>query len=207
MDSLVLKYLTVLVKTFYGLQANQAPVDRYFTLEGLSELVTVLLLFCVTLIVVATPLLLVFSWIYYSQDYVKKYRNKEGLAESKLENGLPTNEGILKSDKIGYIKTYSRMFGFGLSIIAYGISSNIYMFLTFSEYKEALINYFSFPLKVFSSFRILERLPENSIPLTDVWKAMLLIVAISVVIFFVGFIFGKSLLMQDWLRSPRPFKF
>jgi len=203
MDSLILKYLTVLVKTFYGLQANQAPVDRYFTLEGLSELVTVLLLFCVTLIVVATPLLLIFSWIYYSQDYVKKYRNKEGLAGSKLENGLPTNEGILISDKIGYIKTYSRMFGFGLSIIAYGISSNVYMFLTFSQYKEALINHFSFPFKVFSSFRILERLPANSIPLTDVWKAMLLIVAISAVVFSVGFFIGKIIATSRLAEKPQ----
>lgn len=169
MDQLFFKYVDVFVRIFYSVQSNQAPVERYFTLEGLSELVTVLLLFCVTLIVVVTPLLLIFSWIYYSQDYVKKYNNKEGLAESILENGLPSNKGILYSDKIGYIKTYSRMFGFGLSIIAYGISSNVYMFLTFSEYKEALINYFGFPFKVFSSFRILERIPDNSILLTDVW--------------------------------------
>lgn len=203
MDSLILKYLTFLIKTFYGLQANQAPIDRYFTLEGLSELVTILLLFCVTLIVVVTPVLLIFCWIYYSQDYVKKYRNKEGLTEQKMENALLTNEGILKSDKIGYIKTYSRMFGFGLSIIAYGLSSNVYMFLTFSEYKEALINYFSFPFKVFSSFRILERLPENSIPLTDVWKAMLLIVAISTIVFFVGFIIGKIIATSKLAEKPR----
>ena len=203
MGYLGLKYAAALINALYGLQDNQAPVDRYFTLEGLSELVTVLLLFCVTLIVVVTPLLLLFCWIYYSQDYVKKYRNNEGLAESKLENGLHTNEGILKSDKIGYIKTYSRMFGFGLSIIAYGISSNVYMFLTFSEYKEALINYFSFPFKVFSSFRILERLPENSIPLTDLWKAMLLIVAISAVVFFVGFFMGKIIATAKLQEKPQ----
>lgn len=191
MGYLILKYIAVLGQAFYGLQGNQGPVDRYFTLEGLSELVTALLLLCVTLIVVVTPLLLIFCWIYYSQDYVNKYRNKESLAKSKLENVLTPIEELLKSDKIGYIRTYSRMFGFGLSIIAYGISSNVYMFLTFSEYKEALINYFSFPFKVFSSFRILERLPANSIPLTDVWKAMLLIVAISAVVFFVGSFIGK----------------
>lgn len=191
MGYLVLKYIAVLGQAFYGLQGNQGPVDRYFTLEGLSELVTALLLLCVTLIVVVTPLLLIFCWIYYSQDYVNKYRNKESLAKSKLENVLTPIEELLKSDKIGYIRTYSRMFGFGLSIIAYGISSNVYMFLTFSEYKEALINYFSFPFKVFSSFRILEKLPANSIPLTDIWKAMLLIVAISAVVFFVGSFIGR----------------
>lgn len=203
MDHLVLEYANVLVKIFYGLQSNQAPVKRYFTLEGLSELVTILLLFCVTLIVVVTPLLLIFFWIYYSKEYVKKYRNNEGLTESIVENGLPSNEGILKSHKIAYIKTYSRMFGFGLSIIAYGLSSNVYMFLTFSEYKEALINYFSFPFKVFSSFRILERLPDNSIPLTDVWKAMLLIVAISAVVFFVGFIIGKIIATARLAEKPQ----
>src|SRR5210317_911381 len=153
MGYLGLTYVAALINALYGLQDNQAPVDRYFTLEGLSELVTVLLLFCVTLIVVVTPLLLLFCWIYYSQDYVKKYRNKDALAETISGIGLHSKEEVLKSDRIGYIKTYSRMFGFGLSIIAYGLSSNIYMFLTFSEYKEALINYFSFPFKVFSSFR------------------------------------------------------
>jgi len=191
MGYLGLTYVAALINALYGLQDNQAPVDRYFTLEGLSELVTVLLLFCVTLIVVVTPLLLLFCWIYYSQDYVKKYRNKDAFAETISGNRLHSKEGALKSDRNGYVKTYSRMFGFGLSIIAYGLSSNIYMFLTFSEYKEALINYFSFPFKVFSSFRILERLPENSIPLTDVWKAMLLIVTIAAVVFLVGFFIGK----------------
>ncbi|UCD61511.1 MAG: hypothetical protein JSV59_02750 [Flavobacteriaceae bacterium] len=203
MGYLILNYISVLVQAFYGLQGNQGPVDRYFTLEGLSELVTVLLLFCVTLIVVVTPILLLFCWIYYSQDYVKKYRNKDALAETILENRLHSKEEVLKSDRIGYIKTYSRMFGFGLSIIAYGLSSNIYMFLTFSEYKEALINYFSFPFKVFSSFRILERLPENSIPLTDVWRAMLLIVTIAAVVFFVGFFIGKLIATARLEEKPR----
>jgi hypothetical protein len=203
MGSIILKNIDVLVRTFYYLNANQVPVDRYFTLDGLSELVTILLLFCVTLIVVVTPLLLLFFWIYYSKEYVKKYRKNEGLTEHLMENGLSKNEGMLKSAKIPYIKTYSRMFGFGLSIIAYGISSNVYMFLTFSEYKEALINYFSFPFKVFSSFRILERLRDNSIPLTDVWKAMLLIVAISAIVFFVGFIIGKLIATSRLAEKPQ----
>ncbi|WP_297690968.1 hypothetical protein [uncultured Eudoraea sp.] len=202
MGSIILKNINVLVRTFYYLNANQVPVNRYFILDGLSELVTILLLFCVTLIVVVTPLLLIFFWIYYSKEYVKKYRNNEGLTEHIMENGLSKNEGI-KSAKIPYIKTYSRMFGFGLSIIAYSLSSNVYMFLTFSEYKEALINYFSFPFKVFSSFRIFERLPENSIPLTDVWKAMLLIVAISAVVFFVGFFMGKIIATAKLQEKPQ----
>lgn len=203
MDYLVLEYVNVLVKIFYGLQSNQAPVERYFTLEGLSELVTLLLLFCIILIVVVTPLLLIFFWIHYSREYVKKYRNNKDLAHSLTENGLSYSDVLTKSIKIEYSKTYSKMFGFGLSIIAYGISSNVYMFLTFSEFKEALINYFSFPFRVFSSLKILEKIPTDSIPLTEVWKGMLLIVAISAAVFIIGYFIGKIIVAMRLGEEPQ----
>ena len=203
MDYLVLEFVNVLVKIFYGLQSNQAPVERYFTLEGLSELVTLLLLFCITLIVVVTPLLLIFCWIYYSREYVKKYRNNEDLAHSLTENGHSYSDVLTKSTKIEYSKTYSKMFGFGLSIIAYGISSNVYMFLTFSEFKDALINYFSFPFRVFSSLKILEKIPADSIPLTEVWKGMLLIVAISAAVFIIGYFIGKLIVAIRLGEEPQ----
>jgi len=203
MDYLVLEYVNVLVKIFYGLQSNQAPVERYFTLEGLSELVTLLLLFCIILIVVVTPLLLIFFWIHYSREYVKKYRNNKDLAHSLTENGLSYSDVLTKSIKIEYSKTYSKMFGFGLSIIAYGISSNVYMFLTFSEFKEALINYFSFPFRVFSSLKILEKIPTDSIPLMEVWKGMLLIVAISAAVFIIGYFIGKIIVAMRLGEDPQ----
>ena len=203
MDYLVLEFVNVLVKIFYGLQSNQAPVERYFTLEGLSELVTLLLLLCITLIVVVTPLLLIFCWIHYSREYVKKYRNNSDLAHSLTENGLSYSDVLAKSIKIEYSKTYSKMFGFGLSIIAYGISSNVYMLLTFSEFKEALINYFSFPFRVFSSLKILEKIPTDSIPLTEVWKGMLLIVAISAAVFIIGYFIGKLIVAIRLGEEPQ----
>ncbi|MGB5385209.1 MAG: hypothetical protein WBN20_00305 [Eudoraea sp.] len=203
MNHLVLNYYNFFVKTFYVLQASEAAVERYFNYDGLSELVTILLLFCVTLIVVVTPLFLIFCWIYYSREYVKKYRNKEGSKESIMENGLPSNGIITKSDKIEYSKTYSRMFGFGLSIIAYGISSNVYMFYTFSEFKDALINYFSFPFRIFRSLKILEKIPTNSIPLTEVWSAMLIIVAISAAVFIIGYFIGKIIVAMRLDEEPQ----
>lgn len=203
MDHIVLNYISVLVKTIYALQANESPVEGYFNYNGLSELVTILLLFCVTLIVVVTPLFLIFCWIYYSREYVKKYRNKEGSKESIMENGLPSNGIITKSDKIEYSKTYSRMFGFGLSIIAYGISSNVYMFYTFSEFKDALINYFSFPFRVFRSLKILDKIPTNSIPLTEVWSAMLLIVGIAAAVFIIGYFIGKIIVAMRLDEEPQ----
>jgi len=203
MNLVVLNYVNVLVKTFYTLQANEAPIERYFNYEGLSELVTLLLLLCITLIVVVTPLFLILCWIYYSKEYVKKFRYDKDLSGSLTNNKLPYNNELIKSYKVAYSKTYSRMFGFGLSIIAYGISSNVYMFLTFSEFKDALINYFSFPFRVFRSLKILEKIPANNIPLTEVWSAMLLIVGISAAVFVIGYFIGKIIVTMRFGKEAQ----
>lgn len=203
MNLVVLNYVNVLVKTFYTLQTNEAPIERYFNYEGLSELVTLLLLLCITLIVVVTPLFLILCWIYYSKEYVKKFRYDKDLSGSLTNNKLPYNNELIKSYKVAYSKTYSRMFGFGLSIIAYGISSNVYMFLTFSEFKDALINYFSFPFRVFRSLKILEKIPANNIPLTEVWSAMLLIVGISAAVFVIGYFIGKIIVTMRFGKEAQ----
>jgi hypothetical protein len=203
MDHLVLNYINFLVKTFYALQVNEAPIERYFNYDGLSELVTLLLLFCITLIVVVTPLFLILCWIYYSKQYVRKFRNNEDFTGSLTNNGPTYNDVLIKSHKLEYRKTYSNMFGFGLSIIAYGISSNVYMFLTFSEFKDALINYFSFPFRIFRSLKILEKIPVNSIPLTEVWSAMLIIVAISAAVFIIGYFIGKLIVAMRLGEEPQ----
>ncbi len=203
MDHLVLNYINFLVKTFYALQVNEAPVERYFNYDGLSELVTLLLLFCITLIVVVTPLFLILCWIHYSKQYVKKFRNNEDFTGSLTNNGPTYNDVLIKSHKLEYRKTYSKMFGFGLSIIAYGISSNVYMLLTFSEFKDALINYFSFPFRIFRSLKILEKIPVNSIPLTEVWSAMLIIVGISAAVFIIGYFIGKLIVAMRLDEEPQ----
>ena len=134
---------------------------------------------------------------------MKKFRYNKDLSEYLTNNELPYNDGLIKSYKVEYSKTYSRMFGFGLSIIAYGISSNVYMFLTFSEFKDALINYFSFPFKIFRSLKILEKIPTNSIPLTEVWSAMLLIVGISAAVFIIGYFIGKLIVATRLGDEPQ----
>ncbi len=203
MNHLVLNYINFFVKTFYTLQANEVPVESYFNYDGLTELVTLLLLFCITLIVVVTPLFLIFCWIYYSKQYVRKFRNKKDLSGSLTNNGLTFSDGLIKSHKVEYSQIYSRMFGFGLSIIAYGISSNVYMLFTFSEFKDALINYFSFPFRVFRSLKILEKIPTNSIPLTEVWSAMLIIVGISAAVFIIGYFIGRLIVATRLGEEPQ----
>jgi hypothetical protein len=203
MDQLALKYVTVFVKAIYGLQSYQVPKDNYFNYKGLSEVVSLLLLFSITLIVVIAPLVLVGCWIYYSREYVKKFRHNQDLEQLRTENRLADHTEITESYKVQYSKTYSRMFGFGLSIIAYGISSNVYMFLKFGELREALINYFSFPFRLFRSLKVLENIPVNTIPLQEVWSAMLLIVAISIAVFFIGYFVGKLIVTTRLGGKPQ----
>jgi hypothetical protein len=203
MDHLVLKCVNAFVIAIYGLQSYQAPRDNYFNYTGLSEVVSLLLLFSITLIVVITPLALLGCWIYYSREYVKKFRHNKDLAQLRTENALADHTEITESYKVQYSKTYSRMFGFGLSIIAYGISSNVYMFLKFGELREALINYFSFPFRLFQSLKVLEKIPANTIPLQEVWSAMLLIVAISAAVFFIGYFVGKIIVTTRLGEKPQ----
>ena len=196
MNLVVLNFVRVLVKTFYALQVNEVPVEGYFDYNGLSEFVILLFLLCITLTVVITPLVLLTCWIYYSKKYVKKFRNNKDLKHPLTENSSTDYTGLANASKAEYSKTYSKMFGFGLSIIAYGISSNVYMLLTYSELREALINYFSFPFRVYRSLGILEQISTTSMPLPEVWKAMLLIVAISAAVFFIGHFIGKIIVAK-----------
>jgi hypothetical protein len=196
MNLVVLNFVRVLVKTFYALQSNEATVEGYFDYNGLSEFVVLLFLLCITLTVVITPLVLITCWIYYSKKYVRKFRNNKDLKHSLTENSSTDYTGLANASKVEYSKTYSKMFGFGLSIIAYGISSNVYMLLTFSELREALINYFSFPFRVYRSLGFLEQISTASMPLPEVWKAMLLIVALSVAVFFIGHFIGKIIVAK-----------
>lgn len=203
MNLVVLNFVRVLAKTFYALQANETPGEGYFDYNGLSEWVIIILLLCITLAVVITPLVLVTCWIHYSKKYVKKFRNNKDLKHSLTKKNSSTDyTSLANASKAEYSKTYSKMFGFGLSIIAYGISSNAYMLLTFSELREALINYFSFPFRVYRSLGNLEQISTTSMPLPEVWKAMLLIVAISVAVFFIGYFIGKIIAAKRLGKTP-----
>ncbi len=77
------------------------------------------------------------------------------------------------------------------------------MLLTFSEFKDALINYFSFPFRIFRSLKILEKIPVNSIPLTEVWSAMLIIVGISAAVFIIGYFIGKLIVAMRLDEEPQ----
>ena len=82
------------------------------------------------------------------------------------------------------------MIGFGLGIMSYIISSNVYMYKNFNRFEDALFNYFSFPFKVLDDFNQMDTLTTEQSTLTDVWQEMYLIVGISIAVFFIGYFLG-----------------
>ena len=110
MNLVVLNFVRVLAKTFYALQANESPGEGYFDYNGLSVWVIIILLLCITLAVVITPLVLVTCWIHYSKKYVKKFRNNKDLKHSLTKKNSSTDyTGLANDSKAEYSKTYSKM--------------------------------------------------------------------------------------------------
>ena len=87
------------------------------------------------------------------------------------------------------------MIGFAVAIIAYTISSNIYMFKTFNKVEVALKGYFSFPFEVFTGLNTVDEESNLiTVPVTEIWIGMLLIVGISILVFFVVYFIVKEIL-------------
>lgn len=95
------------------------------------------------------------------------------------------------------------MIGFGISIIAYAISSNFYMYKNFDQIGTGLKEYFSFPFVVFKNIRTTEVKIKSGIPLTDVWLQMIFIVGVSIFVFFVGYFMGQIIVNLRYKRIEK----
>lgn len=159
--------------------------------DSIGKYVTFLLLGITTLLTILTPLILIYFWIYYSVEYVKKYRHIFGIKQwifrkTKLKD-IHQNNKIRQS----YSKVYSLMIGFGVSILAYSISSIRFMVLNFEEMHTALIQYFSFPFLALDEFGLMEHKAVIDLKFEYFWNQMLLIVIISVIFFLIGYLIGS----------------
>jgi len=100
-------------------------------------------------------------------------------------------ESFSKLIWINYRETYPKMIGFGLAILAYMVSTNLYMYKNFNKLEDALFDYFSFPFKVLDNFNQIDVLTQDKNVLSEVWQEMYLIVGISFFIFFIGYFIGR----------------
>ena len=93
-----------------------------------------------------------------------------------------------------YRRLYSKMIGFAVANITYTISANIYMFKSYKQVEVGLKEYLSFPFKVFKGLNTLDEASNLTIPLKEVWFGMLLIVGVSILVFFIVYFIVKTVL-------------
>ena len=160
----------------------------------LVEIVVSFLLSCFTLIIILTPLVLLYCWLYYSYRYVKNFKKSKSFKQILIERDHGDIRNLPRSSWSEYRRIYSKMIGFAVAIIAYTISSNIYMFKTFNKVEVALKGYFSFPFEVFTGLNTVDEESNLTVPVTEVWVGMLLIVCISILVFFVVYFIVKEML-------------
>ena len=167
----------------------------HFNYKTLVELLVTLLICVALLAVILTPLVLVFFWVHYSVQYVNKYQNIFEIKKWIHGKSELSVESYSKEVWQKFRKDYSKMIGFGLSFCAYAVSSNIYMFRNFDRIDTALSQYFGFPFEVLKNMGWLGTVKEYDGTLFSVWKEMLLIVGVSISVFFIGYLIGSMIVL------------
>jgi len=182
------------------LQDFETPKKSMSIYNNLLNILTWLLLIIITIIIVITPLVLIYCWLYYSVGYVKKFKNNDDFKKLLYDKGQKNDKKLPRVNWLRYRKTYSKMIGFGISIIAYAISSNFYIYKNFDQIGTGLREYFNFSFVVFKNIGTTEIKVKSGIPLTDVWLQMIVIVCVSIFLFFVGYLMGQIIVNLRYKR-------
>ena len=186
---------------FYLLEFSEVNLirDYNFSFDTLVDLVVIVLLSITLMVIIAAPVFMLCCWTIYSIDYVKNYRPKFSVQKwFSGKSDIPLSE---LSDLIWmrYRITYSRMVGFGFSIIGYGTACTYYLIQNFKRIEEGLTEYFSFPFKVvenldgFQSFSGPENIDEVLFPNEEIWAEMIYVVVISAIFFLAGYVIASFL--------------
>lgn len=169
--------------------------EKLFNLryDNIVDVVAVILLCITTFLVVISPLVLGYFWIFYSYLYVKRYRQIFSVKKWIFSKSKIKNTHLEKSFQLNYRKTYSLMIGFGLAICAYLISSIRFMNLNFDRMETAVVEYFRFPFLVLDQFGLIQNNMQTEISFDFFWNQMLLIIVISGLFFLIGYLIGSGL--------------
>ena len=182
-----------------NLQYNRIPWNA----TELLDLLVIILLCCVTLVIILTPLVLIYLWVHYSFGYVKSYRKRFSIkkwitGKSDLNYGSFPRK-VWRS----YSRVYSKMIGFGLSILAYSLSSIFYMTLNFKRIEDALVDYFSFPFKILDGLDNLENSNPIASQIIELSLEMIAIVGVSILAFALGYLIGRLIVYYRFRRLKR----
>ncbi len=186
--------------------AQASALGDELNVRSLVDIVVMFLASVSLLFVMAFPIIIVVFWVLYSREYMREYRYHFSLKKwfaNRSDFSLKNLPDLLW---IRYRSTYSKMLGFGFSIIAYVIACAVYMVQNFDGLDQALVEYFSFPFQVLRNLGGTESEGAVLLPMQEVWIEMLYIVLISIIFFLVGYIFGSFLVdfRLRRLRKGRP---
>jgi len=175
------------------MSSYNAMVMKEATFSNIVQIVfSLLALIFAFFVVVLTPLILIYCWLNNLYDY-KKYLARSDMFFSEFYD-LP------KHVFIKYRQTYSNLFGNGFGIIAWVLSSYFYVTKNIDGISVGLAEYFSFPFKLLSSITARGITVKDAIP-TSVWISMLLIVGLSILLFFLGGRIGTSIINASHNKS------
>ena len=177
--------------TAYNLLSIEVSKEYDVLYDILIEITVSFLLSGLTLIIITTPLILLYFWIHYSIRYVKNFKRNKNFKTILIERDHKDIKELPRSKWPEYRRLYSKMIGFAVANIVYSVSTNIYMFKSYKQVQVGFKEYFSFPFKVFKGLNTVDEASNLAIPLKEVWFGMLLIVAVSILSFFVVYFIVK----------------
>ena len=142
-------------------------------------------------VIIITPLTLIYCWLNNLFEY-RKYHTKNNISYSELYD-LP------KHVFLKYKRTYSNLLGNGFGIVAWTLSSYFYVTKNIDGISVGLAEYFSFPFKLLSNTTIIGITTKDNITF-EVLISILLIIAFSFILFFLGRRIGSSLADTNYYR-------
>ena len=202
--------------------------DTLFIYENIQKIFVLVFIICILLMIVITPVLLLYHWISSFLDYHKNYKKylsngflltenqkltfkqmairiqpkkvlKRNMEIKTSNDEQPTtytlNQKYTKlqelpiSNWLSYKITYSNMIGYGFGILAWIISSNVYILTRFDDISVGFKHYFSFPFDVFYNLSSLVESSANDIS-PEVWMQMIIVVGVSVGSYILGWFLG-----------------
>lgn len=159
-------------------------LDNYSPYFNILRIFILAIIVILVLVIVSTPLLLVYFWIHnffeYKKSRIQIKKNHVSLKNMEFEESTWRN----------YQNCYSALYGNGLGGFAWVFFTYVYVSIYYNDFNAGIIDYFQFPFKIMESFS------DNNITLNDhippkMWISMLLIVGISVVHYFLGRFLGR----------------
>lgn len=159
-------------------------LDNYSPYYNILRIFILAIVVILVLVIVSTPLILVYFWIHNFFEY------KKSRIHIKKSDGSFKFIAAEESIWLNYQNTYSALYGNGFGFFAWVFFTYFYISIYYTDFNTGIIDYFQFPFKIMESFSDNNTTLNDHIP-PKMWISMLLIVGISVVHYFLGRFLGR----------------